>query len=395
MKAAIVNLELWYLYEEEQNYIDILDKTYELAVKEIEQCSQNNQLEAVIGLLLCDGFLYKNNESFYQLLAKFQNYCEQKGIKDFILIIGIVEEYQQELNQRNLKWQIKKWDFSVNGLYQSYKDRLEIIPSWNDNSDKFLFLGGQPARTNRINLLSKFYDAKLLDNGIWSFFKPISSKDKAWCRNALAHYTDEQYDFFIAHCERNVDDLYVNANHYATMSGKQWLDSNMLDNEFLNDPNFIDPTIFSNSSISILSEGHVHPPGNDYRFLTEKTWRAVLNNHPFILACVPQRMDFIKSKGLRTFENYMAIPNYAYTKDYDMRLSQVVDNTVYFLHNYRLHLESIQEDIYFNQQRFFDIVKDNHNLISSLQDQYQIPDNIIEYWFRQKSFTHLFRIPNE
>jgi len=392
MTAIIVNLELWFVYDDEQKYSDIIDKTYQLALQDItKQLTATS--DTVIGLLLCDGFLYKNNDEFYNLLGKLQLDCKNKGIKNFIIIAGIVEDYQHELDKRNLNWKILCWDFSVNGIYQSYKNRLSVLPQWNFNSDKFLFLGGQPARKNRITLLSKFYDKNLLDKSIWSFFIPDKEQDKEWCRNELSHYTDIQYKKFLQDCNRSVDDLYETAKTYAGYTGKQWLDSDILKNEFLNDPNFIDPSVFQSTAFSVVSEGHVHPPGNDYRFLTEKTWRTVLNCHPFILACVPQRMDFIKQKGLKTFESYMSNPQYAYIEDYNDRLDTVVTNTENFLKNISQYKDAISNDIYYNYNRFFQIVKENQAVINHLKEKFSISDDVIAYWFEQKSFVHLFRIP--
>jgi hypothetical protein len=386
MIPLLVNLELWYTYNEFQDYDTLMEKTYELVMDDIKQ---NPKTDTLIGLLLCDGFLYKNNNKFYMLLGKIQEESENLGIKDFKIITGIVGDYQQQLIDRNLKWVIHNWDFSVNGIYQSYKDKIDILPYWNTNSDRFLFLGGIPSRKNRITLLSKYYDTGLLTKSDWSFFKPHTDNDIDWCRKELSHYSDEEYNRFLNQCERSVDELYKNALQYSRLNGKEWKDSNILDNHFLNDPNFIDPTLFLKSSLSVISEGHVYPPGNDYRFLTEKTWRAIINRHPFIIACIPQRMDFIKSKGLRTFEKYFINPNYAYIENYDLRLDAIVENTKHFLINYKNFEKEILDDIDFNFNRLFEIVEENIHTINSLN----ISNIDIDKWFNQKSFTHLFRIP--
>ena len=69
MTAACVNLELWYTYSETQDYETIINKTYELAIQSIDE---QLPCDSFIGLLLCEGFLYKNNEIFYNLL---ENLC--------------------------------------------------------------------------------------------------------------------------------------------------------------------------------------------------------------------------------------------------------------------------------------------------------------------------------
>lgn len=390
MTCAVINLELWYTYDEIQDQSKILKKIYDLAIKDF---SKYHSPTTVIGLLLCEGFLYKNNDEFYSLLKNLETYFESKGVKNLILIPGIVCDYQSQLNLHNLKWEIIEWDYSVNAMYQSYKDRLEIIPQWNASTDKFLFLGGESSRKNRITLLSKYYDRKMLGMAEWSFFPPITDADRDWCRKELNHYNDETYERFISVSTRSIDSLYKEARHYTRINGKEWLDSGILENDFLNDPNFINPQIFSSTSVSVISEGHVYSPGEDFNFLTEKTWRAVINNHPFILADMPQRMDFIKSKGLKTFENYMAIKDYAYIDDYNRRLDAVVENTKNFQLSINKYYYDIKEDITQNFQCFFEIVKENTRVLDLLKNKYNISDEDIKYWFCQKSFTHLFRVP--
>jgi hypothetical protein len=39
------------------------------------------------------------------------------------------------------------------------------------------------------------------------------------------------------------------------------------------------------------------------------------------------------------------------------------------------------------------IVEENEMFLNVLKTQYHIKEEDIDHWFRQKSFTHLFRIP--
>ena len=41
------------------------------------------------------------------------------------------------------------------------------------------------------------------------------------------------------------------------------------------------------------------------RILSEKTFKAILNHHPFLLVAVPRSLQFLKSMGYKTFHPYI------------------------------------------------------------------------------------------
>ena len=302
-QGVVINFELLFLYRESYTQADIYQSTYKLIIDEIQQALQDKNINAVIGLLCVDGFLYKNNEEFYSLLKDVQTYSKSLGIKKLSLVVGICAGYQHELDVRGLEYEIIDWDFSVNSVYQSYKSRLNKLNQWNPRANKFLFLTGVPSRPARIGLLSKFYDANMLDRAEWSFFPPWTDDDKKWCRTYLSKYTDDQYNQFLLDCERKVDDIYDQSKNYSRLRGKELADLKIFDTRWCKDHCWIDPELFKNTLVSIISEGSVYPPATDHKFLTEKTWRAVIQRHPIILADQSDRINFMKSKGLHTLRN--------------------------------------------------------------------------------------------
>jgi hypothetical protein len=393
MKAELINFELWFSYDEthDQDKIDRL--TIELALKDIQDAVNNKKIDCVVGLLLVDGFLYKNNEEFYSVLKKIYDESIKLGIKKFYLIPGICGNYQNELDVRNLYYEIINWDFSIGQLYQSYKDKMDRLHSWNPAADKFLFLGGVPSRPYRIGLLSKYYDANLLDRSQWSFFPPWTCADKLWCRQHLSHYSNLEYEQFLKYCDRAVDDKYIVSKDYSRVSGKEIADRNLLDSPWLNDCAWIDADVFHHTSVSIISEGSCYPPATDFKFLTEKIWRAIINNHPFIIADHPDRFTFMKHLGLRTFENYLQNPNYAYIEDEETRLDTVVVNTLFFLNNVTDHVEQINIDIAHNRTIMFDIINCNHKIIEWLTTELNVEKSSIDRWLLTKDFKTYIRIP--
>jgi hypothetical protein len=302
-------------------------------------------------------------------------------------------DYQSNLDQRSLAYEILDWDFPVNQMYQSYKDKLHLVHKWNPAANKFLFLGGVPSRPNRIGLMSKYYDADMLDAGVWSFFPPWTDDDQKWCREHLNHYTDEKYAEFLKYCDRAVDDKYSVSKDYSRVSGKEMADRGLLDSPWLNDCGWIDPNVFYDTSISIISEGSCYPPATDFEFLTEKIWRAVINNHPFIVADHPDRFAFMKHRGLRTFENYLHIPEYAYIENEETRLDAVVANTGYFLDTVADNIEQINIDIGHNRTVMFDILKRDQKMIEWLKTNLSVSQSSIDRWLLTKDFKTYIRIP--
>ena len=277
-------------------------------------------------------------------------------------------------------------------VFQSYHGKEDLLPKWNSESDKFLFLGGVPSRHNRISLLSKFYDKKMLDNCLWSFFKPWTESDKLWCREALNHYTNDQYHQFLDNCDRSIDDRYQAAKDYSRLDGKDLKNSDVHDKDWCKDPSWIDPRVFEETLFSVISEGNAYPPATDYRFLTEKTWRTIIMRHPFVFAGEPEQYHYAKSKGLRTFEQYMLIDDYADIQYEDHRLDAVLKNTEYFLKSAKNNQHQISEDVEHNYNVFIDVAKYNQELLSHLIKEYALPVEQIDHWFNRKSFVHLLRI---
>jgi|TARA_X000000950_G_scaffold105805_1_gene133271 glutaredoxin-related protein len=384
-KGRCINFELWFIEEETQDLTRIYTTLEALIKQDIDKAVQDG-CNTIIGLLLYEGFLYKNTDEFYALLKRIEDYGTNKGIIKFELVCGICWDYQEELNNRNINFNIVEFDYSANAMFESYSDYP--LPPWNSKSNKYLFLGGVPNRTNRITLLSKFYDAGMLTDGkaSWSFFKPKNLIEDNDCRSLL-DYNKQQYETFIQYAENKIDNKYFNTKEYSSANGIEWKQNAYLDQEFFKDPNYIDQKIFTNTCISVIAEGHVYPPANDFKFLTEKTWRAVVNRHPFILADCNERKQFAKNRGLDIFDNF-------YTHEYDINnLDGVVSNIKQFIKVKDAQAERIQEATTNNLVAFFSIINNNKQQLQQLKLKYNLTSKEIAKWFEQKSFDHLFRIP--
>jgi len=366
MSTEIIVLELWFLYEDEYDDDMLLEATYNLAMADIKSAIKEKNADTIIGMMLADGWTYKHNNEWYNFLTKLEKSAKNLGIKKFYLVPGQCHEYQDELNKRQLDFEILKFHWPVQEIKNNYnkRNRFNKIKPWNYNTNKFLFIGGAPARINRIGLLSKFYDSSLLhNNAVWSFYPPWTDDDKEYCRNLLSHYTDKEYTQFLKFATNQLDSTYKDTYFYIKMTGKEISDANEFNKPWWKNVGYINNKHFQNTSLSIVSDG----PGNDLRFITEKVWIPIVNNHPFILADDPIRYQYCKDIGLRMFEDYMLIKDYGYIKDSNEQMDAIVKNTKYFLENSYRFLENIKEDIEHNKQTFWKLAQQNYNLCKNLE----------------------------
>jgi hypothetical protein len=388
-KAKIINFELLYLNS--SNYTDqqISDVNFKIISEEIRQAAKHG-CDTIFGLLLLDGFLYKGNEIFFNWLRSIEAVGYDSGIKHLIIVPGMCEDFENDLRQHGIKASIEYFDFTHRMVYNSYRDKIDLLHPWNFNADQFLFLGGIPSRANRIRLLSKFYQTGMLSKCQWSFFKPFTDNDKDICRSLMWDYSDSQYYDFIDICERSIDNLYNDAQEYSRLNGQDLIRKKIYQKTWLKDPSWIDPTVFNTTKFSIISEGNAYPPATSYKFLTEKTWRTVVNRHPFIIAGHPDQIAYANQRGLVTFENHM-LSNF-YNDEEELRFDSIVDNAKHWLMN--LDPIKVNDEVEKNYRRFFEIAQEQDLWFDRLIKNYQIESNEIDHWFNQLGFSHLIRIPD-
>lgn len=382
MFPKLINFELFYL-NGNHTQEELENKKFQLIAEEIKLTDSTE----IVGLLLTDGFIYIKNNDFVKTMRKIGEYAEQNGIKKITLLTGMCEDSAEFLKDHAIDFEIEFFNFTHWMVAKGYEDRL-TSPKWNSTADKFLFLGGVPSRLNRITLLSKLYDAGLLSKAEWSFFPPWTEKDAIWCRQALSHYSDSQYQEFLNFTNRAVDDKYDRAKNYSRLAGYELKKNNTYTETYLSDVGYINPAIFSNTCFSIVSEGNAYPPADNFKFLTEKIWRSVANHHPFILVGYREQLEFAKSLGLKTFEQYFSVPDY-YKMDNEIeRLECIVKNVQYFLSTFQNKANEINGDVEHNHQLFCKMFDESKHQIS----KYSVEDR--EHFFNHSGWSHLIRIPD-
>lgn len=161
-------------------------------------------------------------------------------------------------------------------------------------SHKGLVLTGKLFKCNRINLLKLLYDKNLLtqDNFLWTIPN-------------IEDICDQKTNFnedFLKVC---VDQRYIET---SPNEGK-------LFSRF---------SVFDETAFSIIPETKF---SSKYELcVTEKTYRAILHKHPFIIASSPGSLSWLSSLGFETFANYLPIPDYDTITAPDLRLKSIVEN---------------------------------------------------------------------
>ena len=382
MHPSLINFELFYL-NGDYDQLDLETKRFQLIKEEID----NSKSTEIVGLLLNDGLLYIKNQIFLETLRSIKKYIDQTTKQKLTLLVGMCAESSSYLENNDIDVGIEFLNFPHWMVAKGYEHRASSN-IWNHSADKFLFLGGVPSRYNRIILLSKLYDAGLLDRAVWSFFPPWNENDRVWCRNALGHYTDDEYQIFLNFANKKIDDVYDRAKDYSRLSGKELKEKNIYQERYLKDVGYIDPAVFSGTLFSIVSEGNAYPPADNFYFLTEKIWRSVVNRHPFILAGYPEQVKYAKKIGLRTFEDYFLISDYYLIENEHERLDAIVENVRHFLSNYSHYISDIRNDVEYNYNVFWEIYNTSQQHIQrySLDDQRKFFDHC--------GWAHLIRIPD-
>ncbi len=339
----IVNLETFFIPE---------DQKYALLKEEIGSATK------VLGLMLADGYIHQNPGELIKQIA---------NEVDLTIVAGLAGDHTEYSKT-------VCFDFNLHTTYLSYRDQQ--THKWNNESSRFLFLGGVPSRPNRSGLLNKYRRSDMLDRCLWTFFKPWTDQQDSWCKEYLR-------DDYIPtmELEQSVDSVYYSSRHYGTEPSS---------NEWTKNTAWIDPSIFQQTVLSIVSEGI---DGSDIssRYLTEKTYRVFVQRHPFLHASNAEMFDHMKSLDFKTFEDYMLIKDYAYLESEEDRLNAIVENTKYFLSNHHLYNEKIQQDIEYNYNRFFELAETNAKILETLVNDYQITQEDIDRWFNQTGWNHLVR----
>lgn len=217
-------------------------------------------------------------------------------------------------------------------------------PKWNFNSDKALIFTGKPNKENRIGFLIECVKSGILKNHIYSFFPPIPEKYLEKTKEIFYKLCNWDYDEFCKEYQNNPDNINIRNKDDIHYSGF---------------PYSVD--LYKQTCISVILETNTHKNGDNFPDYSEKTYKAIINKHPFLMINEPNSLWMLKKYGFYTFEEYMQNPKYDLIENIFKKNREVVKNLNYFLKNYHTHIDEINEKIEHNYNLMFKIYEDFKN----------------------------------
>lgn len=248
---------------------------------------------------------------------------------------------------------------------------------WPAHQKKFLFLTGEPLKVNRTRLLYKFNQANLLKHAVWSYPDWLSNKDSDFVfldlLKTLPEFTSDQE---IKHfCQDHVSlpdrDLLPEATDHARMTEIFKLD--LIDyahnHSWATTSNWglhYKVFLYTDTLFSVVSESKYID--TDYPMPTEKTWKAIINNHPFIIAGDTGILQPLRHQGFITFENFLKIPDYDTIRNSEERLNAIVENTKFWVDNLHNYETDIRHRVEHNTRNVFIVYQQTlHSILDFIQ----------------------------
>lgn len=250
------------------------------------------------------------------------------------------------------------------------EESQKINSRWEYNNKKTLFLMGKYYKPHRLGLLFRLYKQGLLNDNrcVWSLYQTVDEKKAV---KYIPQYLRSQnsLDDFLKVCHRTLDNIKITAQDVGT-------------SHYGGFP--FDSDLYKSTNLSLISETRNSGPP----FITEKTYRAIVNNHPFIIAGSTGQLQALKDQGFYTFEEFMKFSEYDTVDNLDYRLDAIVENVKYFDPD-NLEIKTVTEMVSHNARHFEKLVATESDKLLDMLLSYGIIDsweNIIPWKDTQPSF---------
>ena len=191
-------------------------------------------------------------------------------------------------------------------------DFKDPIPTFSPINDKYLYLSyNRQSRTHRVILLSKLIKQNLLNNGMVSFNTmgrefAIFAEPLEMAEPGLSHFGEQL--FKMAPLFADVDNTDITSS-------------------------LGDISNYYNTFVSVVTETLT---GDGVLFCSEKTWRAVIVGHPFMILGSCGTLRYLRSQGFKTFSDWFD-ESYDENPDVNQRINIIVNNLL------KLKTKSISE----------------------------------------------------
>lgn len=247
-------------------------------------------------------------------------------------------------------------------LYRTVKEitvnhRSAACNRW-PGGDRFLFLTGDPARPHRTRLLSKIVDAGLVDRCEWSLHLPDVDQDiwLARIHQYLPEISKSEMVAFLNKYRRNPDQI----------------TADQTDGIFAYEGIPYDVALFSETGFSLVSETSFR--STQHPWITEKTWKAVINHHPFIIAGDTGVLDRLSAMGFVTFDKFLDI-NYDGIDCQEQRLDAIVSDVRHW--NSSISKFDIPVRVQYNREQLQKRYLDCCERIHQFKTMHQLDDEVV------------------
>lgn len=325
--------------------------------EEVQTIANTTENPYIVLMDIAEGRLYRSELS--DILRQMQQILDSLNVRYTFFLDGENEEHSKIKNVDNIIYS----DFWVLPAYVNcvLDNRQQLNESWNYTASKGLWLPGRLERPHRILVTSKLWEQGLLDKIEWSFYM---LKDRyEHVRNFLPEYSDEKFTRMVNECTKTLDynDQMVDSKSFHIYGYP--FDVNLYKNTLF--------SIVAESDFFAVKDIHAEPIPK----ITEKTYRTIVNKHPFICSWYPGMIEKLHSKGYRTFEKYLVHKNY--DQDLNVRIDQIVENVKYFKECADANIEQIKEDTEYNYQMLITHAKKEIAKISVIleaDDKFKLQD---------------------
>jgi hypothetical protein len=307
-----------------------------LLSKHIHNLKENNNTK----LIFCDIFERGSHTDDYIIFINLANAMLEQSKLSFRFVLDSLNEYPGLNCEHNVSYLNWGWVYTY---YSVFVEKHPIQTLYKPKSSKGLFLLGKGNKIQRVGLLKTFYESNNLDSILWSF-KNSPETLKQIRTDFFSDYTDEDFDTFIKVSEKVLD--------YESMDGV-----------FVHLGFPCDVNLFTNTAFSIVSETWLH--GIPHIF-TEKTWKPIINRHPFIMIGSEENINILKKLGFKVFQE-----SAWFVEDQDL-LEHIVLTSV----NMKKRIETddhyqkqLVNDVEYNYNKFIELAKkDIDQFLASLDE---------------------------
>jgi hypothetical protein len=304
----------------------------------------------------------KSRGTYYQIVFVLNHMWEITHVKDLNFLHDFFKNKLKNYNVDffilyslcaddcgNLPKNIIKYNFFQNKtVHATTVDNQQTAKKWNKSKFRGLLLTGKAQKRQRIIPLKYLLDNNLLNETDmeWSFFY---YKEYAEDIKTILNINNDELQHFVSSASRNPDNIEV--SKYGSL--------------FSYDGFPYSRSLYSDTSWSLISETSLDM---SVFWVTEKTYRAIINKHPFIFFGQERSEEYLRSKGFKTFE-------YCFPIDYDNithvndRFEAAFKNICHIRENWKnLDFKRIKNDVNHNYNVLFNsAVNEQRRLIKKLK----------------------------